>query len=76
MILQWIFLFLSPTHETIKKYQESFGDDYFYFSFQGVFFIVLNSQLYQDHTHVPDLYEGTVGPIKLWNKKTTVRLNF
>ena len=47
-----------PTHKTIRQYQDSFGDDYFYFSFLGVFFIVLNSQLYEDHTHVPDLYKA------------------
>ena len=58
IVLFIMFLFYSPTHETIRQYQDSFGDDYFYFSFHGVFFIVLNSQLYEDHSHVPDLYQG------------------
>lgn len=48
----------SPTHQTIEDYKSDFGDDYFYFCFKGVFFIVLNSQFYVDSTNVPDLYEA------------------
>jgi len=47
----------SPTQETISNYRNSFGDDYFYFVYSGVFFIVLNSQLYEDHSNVPQYYE-------------------
>jgi len=48
----------SPTHQTIERYTQNFGDDYFYFAFKGVFFIVLNSQFYEDHSNVQDLYEA------------------
>eukprot|EP00088_Acartia_fossae_P001368 TRINITY_DN10528_c0_g1_i9.p1 TRINITY_DN10528_c0_g1~~TRINITY_DN10528_c0_g1_i9.p1 ORF type:complete len:187 (+),score=25.52 TRINITY_DN10528_c0_g1_i9:42-602(+) len=48
----------SPTHQTIAEYRSNFGDDYFYFSFKGVFFIVLNSQFYEDSSNVQDLFQG------------------
>eukprot|EP00088_Acartia_fossae_P001366 TRINITY_DN10528_c0_g1_i2.p1 TRINITY_DN10528_c0_g1~~TRINITY_DN10528_c0_g1_i2.p1 ORF type:complete len:304 (+),score=49.40 TRINITY_DN10528_c0_g1_i2:42-953(+) len=47
----------SPTHQTIAEYRSNFGDDYFYFSFKGVFFIVLNSQFYEDSSNVQDLFQ-------------------
>ena len=45
-----------PTKESIDKYKTSFGDDYFTFNMHGCFFIVINSQFYEDSSHVPDLY--------------------
>ena len=47
----------SPTKASIEKYKESFGDDYFTFYRNGVCFIVLNSQFYEDSSNVPDLYK-------------------
>lgn len=47
----------SPTRDTIAAYRQSFGDDYFSFWVGGVCFLVLNSQFYEDSSHVPDLYE-------------------
>ena len=44
-----------PTKDTIANYQNSFGDDYFSFWHQGVHFIVLNSQLYEDCSLTKDL---------------------
>jgi len=46
----------SPTSETIERYTQSFGDDYFSFYKNGVAFLVLNSQFYEDATHVPTEY--------------------
>ena len=47
-----------PKHKTIAGNRSNFGDDYFYFMFQGAFFIVLNSQFYEDSSKVPDLFEA------------------
>jgi len=44
-----------PTKENIEKYTDSFGDDYFSFWFQGVQFITLNSQYFQDCSLTKDL---------------------
>lgn len=38
----------TPTPSTVAKYNKSFGDDYFSFWCGGVFFIILNSQFYED----------------------------
>lgn len=46
----------SPTQENISKYQSEFGDDFFSFWHGGVAFLVLNSQFYEDPSHVEDLY--------------------
>ena len=46
-----------PTRDTIAKYRQSFGSDYFSFWKNGVHFIVLNSQLYEDSSRVPTLAE-------------------
>jgi len=48
----------SPTHQTIQEYNKQFGDDYFYFAFKGVFFIVLNSQFYEDSSNVQELFQA------------------
>nr|XP_056722184.1 serine/threonine-protein phosphatase CPPED1 [Euleptes europaea] len=40
----------APTPETIDDYCQQWGDDYFAFWVGGVFFLVLNSQLYFDHS--------------------------
>jgi len=45
----------TPTVESIKAYQSSFGDDHFSFWAGGVFFIVINSQFYFDSSQVPEL---------------------
>ena len=47
----------SPTKESIENYKKSFGDDYFSFYKNGCCFLVLNSQFYEDSTHVPELYK-------------------
>ncbi|XP_076042358.1 serine/threonine-protein phosphatase CPPED1-like [Oratosquilla oratoria] len=44
-----------PTHHTVSKYRSSFGDDFFSFWCGGVFFIVTNTQYYEDATFVPTL---------------------
>lgn len=44
----------SPTPETIDDYCQQWGDDYFTFWAGGVFFLVLNSQLYFDHSKCPE----------------------
>lgn len=46
-----------PSNESIEKYKNSFGEDYFSFYKNGTCFIVLNSQFYADHSLVPDLYQ-------------------
>jgi len=46
----------SPTKENIKNYQSEFGDDYFSFWHGGVAFLVLNSQFYEDPSHVEELF--------------------
>lgn len=38
----------TPTPSTVAQWKTSFGDDYFSFWCGGVFFIVLNSQYYED----------------------------
>lgn len=43
-----------PTHDSIESYKRDFGDDYFSFWVNGCKFIVLNSQIYFNSTHVPD----------------------
>ena len=47
----------TPTKESIEKYKNSFGEDYFSFYKNGTCFIVLNSQFYADSSLVPDLYQ-------------------
>lgn len=44
-----------PTYHTVSKYKTSFGDDFFSFWCGGVFFIVTNTQYYEDATFVPKL---------------------
>lgn len=44
-----------PSKDTIANYQNTFGDDYFSFWHQGVHFIVLNSQLYENCSLTKDL---------------------
>ena len=44
-----------PTYKTVDKYRSSFGDDYFSFWCGGVFFIVLNTQYYEDSSMVPTI---------------------
>ena len=46
-----------PTNESVKQYVDEFGDDYFSFWYNGVMFIVLNTQLYRNNTLVMDYYE-------------------
>lgn len=45
----------TPTSESIDDYCKNWGDDYFSFWVGGVFFIVLNSQLYYDCSKCPEL---------------------
>ncbi|XP_076207222.1 serine/threonine-protein phosphatase CPPED1 isoform X6 [Aptenodytes patagonicus] len=45
----------TPTRETIDNYCKNWGDDYFSFWVGGVFFLVLNSQLYFDSSKCPEL---------------------
>ncbi|XP_032559340.1 serine/threonine-protein phosphatase CPPED1 isoform X2 [Chiroxiphia lanceolata] len=48
----------SPTRETIDDYCKNWGDDYFSFWVGGVFFLVLNSQLFFDSSQCPELKEA------------------
>ncbi|KAM6424437.1 serine/threonine-protein phosphatase CPPED1 [Liasis olivaceus] len=48
----------TPTLETISDYCQQWGDDYFSFWLGGVFFLVLNSQLYFDASQCPELKEA------------------
>ncbi|XP_033108683.1 serine/threonine-protein phosphatase CPPED1-like [Anneissia japonica] len=45
----------SPTQESVDRYRESFGDDFFSFWVGGVKFLVVNSQYYEDSSQVPTL---------------------
>lgn len=45
----------TPTPSTVAGYKKSFGDDYFSFWCGGVFFIVLNSQFYEDASKSAEL---------------------
>ena len=44
-----------PTVESIAKYRNNYGDDYFSFWVGGVLFIVINSQYYKDGTLVQEV---------------------
>lgn len=46
-----------PTPESIAEYSATFGDDYFSFWHNGVHFIVINSQFYEDSSLTKDLAE-------------------
>eukprot|EP00931_Biecheleriopsis_adriatica_P091470 TRINITY_DN65358_c0_g1_i1.p1 TRINITY_DN65358_c0_g1~~TRINITY_DN65358_c0_g1_i1.p1 ORF type:complete len:356 (-),score=74.93 TRINITY_DN65358_c0_g1_i1:350-1378(-) len=46
-----------PNSRTIKRFTDSFGDDYFSFWCHGVKCLVLNSQLWKDDTDAKDLRE-------------------
>ncbi|NXG82503.1 CPPED phosphatase, partial [Stercorarius parasiticus] len=48
----------TPTRETIDNYCKNWGDDYFSFWVGGVFFLVLNSQLYFDSSKCPELKQA------------------
>lgn len=45
----------TPTPATVAGYRSSFGDDFFSFWCGGVFFIVLNTQYYEDASKCADL---------------------
>eukprot|EP00928_Gymnodinium_smaydae_P049039 TRINITY_DN32878_c0_g1_i1.p1 TRINITY_DN32878_c0_g1~~TRINITY_DN32878_c0_g1_i1.p1 ORF type:complete len:387 (-),score=37.53 TRINITY_DN32878_c0_g1_i1:199-1203(-) len=47
-----------PNSITVRKYTESFGDDYFSFWCHGTKCLVLNSQLWKDDTDAQDLRAG------------------
>jgi len=46
-----------PTMESVSRYRSSFGDDYFSFWCNGVYFLVLNTQYYEDSSKVPKIAE-------------------
>lgn len=46
-----------PTMESVSRYRSSFGNDYFSFWCGGVYFLVLNTQYYEDSSKVPELAE-------------------
>uniref|UniRef100_A0A8C3V0C1 Serine/threonine-protein phosphatase CPPED1 n=1 Tax=Catharus ustulatus TaxID=91951 RepID=A0A8C3V0C1_CATUS len=48
----------TPTKEAIDDYCNNWGDDYFSFWVGGVFFLVLNSQLYCDSSKCPELRQA------------------
>ncbi|XP_053133112.1 serine/threonine-protein phosphatase CPPED1 isoform X2 [Hemicordylus capensis] len=48
----------TPTPETIDDYCKQWGDDYFSFWVGGVFFLVLNSQLFFDSSKCPELKQA------------------
>ncbi|KAK8741670.1 hypothetical protein OTU49_002331 [Cherax quadricarinatus] len=45
----------TPTPDTVGSYRSSFGDDFFSFWCGGVFFIVVNTQYYEDSSQCEDL---------------------
>ncbi|XP_073503798.1 serine/threonine-protein phosphatase CPPED1 [Phyllobates terribilis] len=47
----------APTPETIQTYCDNWGDDYFSFWVGGVFFLVLNTQLFFDASKCPEQKE-------------------
>lgn len=47
----------TPTNASISEYTSQFGDDYYSFWVKGVMFIVLNVQLYKNHSETPELYK-------------------
>jgi len=44
-----------PSMESVARYRSSFGDDYFSFWCNGVFFLVINTQYYEDSSKVPQI---------------------
>ena len=48
----------APTRESLSEYRSRHGDDYFSFWVGGVFFIVINTQYYNDASHVPEEYDA------------------
>ncbi|XP_053550589.1 serine/threonine-protein phosphatase CPPED1 [Bombina bombina] len=48
----------APTAETIQSYCNNWGDDFFSFWVGGVFFLVLNSQLFFDSSKCPELKDA------------------
>lgn len=47
-----------PTPQTLQEYRSRYGDDYFVFWVGSTLFIVLNSQLYYDHSNAVDEYKA------------------
>lgn len=45
----------TPTPDSVSGYRSSFGDDFFSFWCSGVFFIVLNTQFYEDSSRCEEL---------------------
>ena len=45
----------TPTTSSVQSYRDDFGDDFFSFSCGGVYFIVLNSQFYEEPSQVQDM---------------------
>lgn len=43
-----------PTLESLEEYKREFGDDYFFYTLNGVLFIVINSQFYEHRTNLVD----------------------
>lgn len=48
----------APTPDTVRDYCQLWGEDYFSFWVGGVFFLVLNSQLYFDCSKCPELRQA------------------
>jgi len=44
-----------PSMESVRRYRSSFGDDFFSFWCGGVYFLVVNSQYYEDSSNVPQI---------------------
>ncbi|XP_075586328.1 serine/threonine-protein phosphatase CPPED1 isoform X2 [Dermatophagoides farinae] len=44
-----------PTVDSIEKYRQEFGDDYFAFWVDGVMFLVINAQYYKDNTMTKEM---------------------
>lgn len=44
-----------PSMESVSRYRSSFGDDFFSFWCGGVYFLVINTQYYEDSSRVPKL---------------------
>lgn len=43
-----------PTMDSLREYKRDFGNDYFYYTLNGVLFIVINSQFYKHRQYLND----------------------
>jgi serine/threonine-protein phosphatase CPPED1 len=46
-----------PTPQSIQRFKSKFGDDYFAFWYKGCYFINLNTNIHNDKTFCPELFD-------------------